>query len=75
MDPHPNAELAKAGWKFYNAWEFHSFGNSGDMWNNTNSYGNKLPQFLAARSTIIVQNHAACIMSSSPISQNRVIYR
>lgn len=45
MDPHPNAELAKAGWKFYNAWEFHSFGNSGDMWNNTNSYGNKLPQF------------------------------
>jgi hypothetical protein len=61
MDPHPNAELAKAGWKFYNAWEFHSFGNSGDMWNNTNSYGNKLPQFLAARSTIIVQNHAACI--------------
>ncbi|WP_458409076.1 DUF5006 domain-containing protein [Bacteroides congonensis] len=61
MDPHPNAALAAAGWKFYNAWEFHSFGNSGDMWNNNNSFGNKLPQFLAARNTVIVQNHAACI--------------
>lgn len=61
MDPHPNAKLAEAGWKFYNAWEFHSFGNSGDMWNNNNSFGNKLPQFLAARNTVIVQNHAACI--------------
>lgn len=36
-------------------------GNSGDMWNNGNSFGNKVPLFLAARNTVIVQNHAACI--------------
>lgn len=61
LDAHPNADLAAAGWKFYNAWEFHSVGNSGDMWNNGNSFGNKVPLFLAARNTVIVQNHAACI--------------
>lgn len=27
LDAHPNADLAAAGWKFYNAWEFHSVGN------------------------------------------------
>ena len=61
MDLHQNAELAKAGWKFYNAWEFHSFGNSGDMWTNNNSFGNKIPGFLAPQNTVIVQTHAACI--------------
>ena len=64
LDPHPNTDLATAGWKFYNAWEFHSFGNSGDMWNSTgtgNTWGNKVPMFLADRNTKIVQNHAACV--------------
>ena len=64
LDPHPNTDLATAGWKFYNAWEFHSFGNTGDMWNTNgagNSWGNKVPLFLADRNTVIVQNHAACV--------------
>lgn len=61
LDPHPNADLAAAGWKFYNAWEFHSVGNSGDMWNNANAYHNRVPTFFAAHNTVIVQNQAACI--------------
>lgn len=58
---HPNADLAAAGWKFYNAWEFHGIGNSGNMWSDNNEWGNKVPQFLAARNTVIAQNHAAVI--------------
>ena len=59
MNSHPNADLAAEGWKFYNAWEFHSVGNSGDMWNDGNAFKNKVPLFLAARNTAIAQNHAA----------------
>lgn len=60
MDPHPNPELAAKGWKFYNAWEFHSIGSTGDMW-TMSSYGNRVPMQLPARNTAIVQNHAAVI--------------
>lgn len=59
MNSHPNADLAAEGWKFYNAWEFHSVGNSGDMWNDGNAFKNKVPLFLAARNTAVAQNHAA----------------
>ena len=34
------------------------------MWNTNgagNSWGNKVPLFLADRNTVIVQNHAACV--------------
>lgn len=58
MIPHPNAELAAKGWKFYNAWEFHSVGKSGAQW-TMSAYGNRVPAHLPARNTAIVQNHAA----------------
>lgn len=31
------------------------------MWTNNNSFGNKIPGFLAPQNTVIVQTHAACI--------------
>ena len=62
LDPHPNADLAAAGWKFYNAWEFHNVGNKGDLWNSNPPYNNHTPSFMAARNTAIVQNHVACVV-------------
>ena len=61
MNEHPNADLAAAGWKFYNAWEFHGISVSPPMWSDNNTWNNKVPQFLAARNTVIAQNHAAII--------------
>lgn len=61
LDPHPNADLAAKGWKFYNAWEFHAVGNTNDMWSNTNSFGNRVPMCLTPRNTIIAQSSAAVI--------------
>lgn len=61
MVSHPNPDLAAAGWKFYNAWEFHSVGSHGDLWANDNSFGNRVPSFLAARNTKGTQNHVAVI--------------
>lgn len=63
LDPHPNANLAAAGWKFYNAWEFHCIGNSGDTWKYENGTPNKVPLCLAARATGTSQTYAAVINS------------
>lgn len=61
LTPHPNAELAAAGWKFYNAWEFHRVGNTNDMWQYKDAYDTYVPMCLTAQNTTTAQTSAAVI--------------
>lgn len=57
-DGHPNADLANAGWKFYNAWEFHKVGKSGDAFSSNTTHETDVPTFFAARNTKGTQSSA-----------------
>lgn len=57
-DAHPNAELAKEGWLFYNAQEFHLVGKTGDMWTYNTVNDTYVPAFLAAQNTATAQSSA-----------------
>ncbi len=57
-DPHPNKELANAGWKFRNSLEFSPIP-ALIKGGKANSYNNRVPKWTAAHSTIKYNKHQA----------------
>lgn len=57
-DDHPNANLAKEGWKFMNAMEFHPI-NALTVGGKVNEWNNRVPRYMGEQNVAGTQNYQA----------------
>lgn len=60
-DPHPNMELAAAGWTFLNSYEFHPIDELTQGGKGVNEFGNRPPRYMAAQNVANTQKVQAVV--------------